>query len=141
MIQSQNIEDMDQFGNIMEESFAYPELLLKTDLLNDSSSDNQSDDHSIHLSIQGISLQNDSVGNQSQGSPQFNQSNVSNFVNKRPQTGYKKRLNRKKSMHYKYSINKLILLISLQNLYSDFKNSFVIFNSFSHLILIEIMEN
>ncbi len=91
MIQSQNIEDMDQFANIMEESFAYPELLIKTDLLNDSSSDNLSDDHSIHLSIQGISLQNDSVSNQTQTqtqSPLFNKSNKSS---KRPQTGYKKR--------------------------------------------------
>jgi hypothetical protein len=87
MIQSQNTEDMDQFGNIMEESFAYPELLIKTDLLNDSSSDNLSDDHSIHLSIQGMSLQNDSVSNQTQ-SPLFNKSNKSS---KRPQTGYKKR--------------------------------------------------
>lgn len=91
MVQSQNGEEMD--GNIIEDSFSYPELLIKTDLLNDSSSDNQSDDHSIHLSIQGISLQNDSSGNQSQSSPQFNQStvNINTFNNKRPQTGYKKR--------------------------------------------------
>lgn len=89
MIDSQINDGFDPFGAGNEESLVYPELLIKTDLLNDSGSDNLSDDHSIQLSIQGISLMNESQMGADISSPQLNEEIVNTLNNKRPQTAYK----------------------------------------------------
>ena len=91
MIDSQINDGFDAFGAVNEESLVYPELLIKTDLLNDSSSDNLSDDHSIQLSVQGMSIFNDSHTSADNSSPQFNEPIVNALTNKRPQTAYKNR--------------------------------------------------
>ncbi|CAG2114224.1 unnamed protein product, partial [Medioppia subpectinata] len=92
MIDSQSNDGFDPFGNGFEESLVYPELLIKTDLLNDSSSDNQSDDHSIHLSVHGMPLLTESMDEpKPQPSPKPNDLTSNAMISKRPQTGYKKR--------------------------------------------------
>ena len=91
MIDSQINDGFDPFAAANEESLLYPELLIKTDLLNDSSSDNLSDDHSIQLSIQGMSILNESQRSVDDVSPQPNKPINNAFTNKRPQTAYKNR--------------------------------------------------
>lgn len=96
MIQSQRNEDdaNDLYGNLMDESLVYPNLLLRPDLLNDSSSDTQSDDHSLHLAIQGISLNSQTPhypSHRQQQPFQHQAGSVSVPATARPQTGYKKR--------------------------------------------------
>ena len=91
MIESQNNDAFDPFGSGSDDPLLYPELVIKTDLLNDSSSDNLSDDHSLQLSLQGISLKNETQ-NLNDSSPQLNESIANIFTHKRPQTGYKNRL-------------------------------------------------
>src|SRR5437879_279607 len=63
MIQSQRVEEdaSDPYGSGsgLDDAFNYPNFLLRPDLLTDSQSepDNQSDEYSQHLAIQGIALQ------------------------------------------------------------------------------------
>ncbi|CAG2171472.1 unnamed protein product [Oppiella nova] len=73
MIDSQNTDGFDPLGNGFEESLVYPELLIKTDLLNDSSSDNLSDDHSIQLSVQGMPFLNETSDEPKPSTPKSNE--------------------------------------------------------------------
>lgn len=89
MIESQSSDVFDPFGSA-EDPLLYPELVIKTDLLNDSSSDNLSDDHSLQLSVQGIAVNNE-THNRVDSSPPLIEPIVSVVSHKRPQTGYKNR--------------------------------------------------
>ncbi|XP_054159708.1 kinesin-associated protein 3-like [Oppia nitens] len=93
MIESQACDTIDQLNNGLDESLIYPELLIKTDLLNDSSSDNLSDEHSIQQSMQAMSLSIDGSDE-----PVFVSTKKHDIIPalvttaiKRPQTGYKNR--------------------------------------------------
>lgn len=90
MIQNQiNDENQDSLSDyLFDEAFAYPNLMnVKTDLLNDSSSDNQSD---LDLSIHGLAL-NASQGNGANHSPSVNPTPRPSTALRRPQTGYHNR--------------------------------------------------